>query len=82
MKLPTYDGLKEEFEKKVKELQEKCPHKKTYWAEHWWALAHSSGYKVRVCKRCHKILEEKPTREEREKAREEWMKEQEKKDEM
>ncbi len=77
LKMETYNQLSKEFDKKVKELQSKCPHKKTYWAEHYWALAHSSGYKVRVCNRCRKILEEKPTEEEREKAQEEWFKKQE-----
>ncbi len=78
--MKDYNQLKEEFDEKVKELQDKCPHKKTHWAEHYWALAHSSGYKVRVCNRCHKILEEKPTKEERKKAQEEWFKKQEKRE--
>ena len=78
--MKSYDKLKEEFDKKIEELQSKCSHKKTHWAEHWWALAHSSGYKVRVCDRCCKILEEKPTREERAKAQEEWFKKQERKE--
>ncbi len=77
IKMESYNKLKEEFDKKIEALQKKCKHKKTFWAEHWWALAHSSGYKVKVCDRCHKILEEKPTKEERKKAEEEWFKKQE-----
>ena len=76
--MESFESLHKEFEKKLEELQAKCSHKKTFWAEHYWALAHSSGYKVRVCERCHKVLEEKPTKQEREKAQKKWFKEQEK----
>jgi len=78
IKLITYRKLEIEFNTKVKELQQKCPHKQTHWAEHWWAFGHFSGYKVKICNRCRKILEEKPTKKEREEAerknQEEFMK--------
>ena len=56
MKLPTYNQLRKEFDKKVKELQAKCPHNRTHWAEEWWAIGHSTGNRVKVCKRCNKIM--------------------------
>ncbi len=37
--MTTYKQLEKEFERKVKELQDKiCPHKKTKWMEQWWAI--------------------------------------------
>ena len=75
--MESYDQLKEEFDKKIEALQKRCKHKKTHWAEFWWAMAHSAGYEVKVCDRCRKILEEKPTKEERKKADEEWFEKQE-----
>lgn len=59
VELKSYKDLKKEFDKKVKELQEKCPHKKSIWCEEWWAIAHTTGYKVKVCDFCNKILERK-----------------------
>ena len=56
--MKTYKQLKREFDKKVKELQAKCPHKRTKWMEHWWAIGHSTGTRVKVCLRCNKILVE------------------------
>jgi len=55
----TYKQLKIEFDKKVKELQKICPHKKTKWMEHWWAIGHSTGSKVKVCLRCNKVLDKR-----------------------
>jgi len=52
-----YNKLKKEFERKVKELQERCEHKETFWAEQWWALGHGTGYAVKVCNNCFKTLE-------------------------
>jgi len=65
--LSTYEELREEFERKVKELQERCPHPETYWAEEWWAIGHSTGYAVRICKVCNKALERIPLEEARRK---------------
>ena len=58
--MTTYKQLEKEFERKVKELQDKiCPHKKTKWMEQWWAIGHSTGYSVKVCLRCNKIVDKK-----------------------
>jgi len=49
--------LREEYEKKLKALQESCPHPETKWTRYMWAPGHRSPNKVRVCLRCDKILE-------------------------
>ena len=67
MKPKTFKDLENEFNRNVKELQKKCLHKRSKWYEHYWAIWRSSGYEVRVCFRCRKKLEEKPTAEERKK---------------
>lgn len=61
--MKSYDELKKEFNKKVEELQKKCPHSETAWAEEWWAIAHSTGYAVKYCKFCHKQLKKIPLKE-------------------
>ena len=60
MVLNTYKQLKTEFERKVKELQDKCLHKQTKWCEEWWAIAHSTGNEVKICVICNKILDKLP----------------------
>jgi len=57
--METYEQLEREFDKKVKELQAKCPHKRFEWMNEWWAIGHSTGSRVKICKRCNKILERK-----------------------
>lgn len=44
----------------IDQLQEVCPHLEDEWAEEHWAPGHSTGSRVRVCKRCEKILERTP----------------------
>ena len=53
----TYNQLKKEFDKKVKNLQEKCPHKKTQLRVEWWAYGHATGHTLKVCLTCNKRLE-------------------------
>jgi len=48
--------LREEFEKKLRALQDSCPHIETKWVQSMWAPGHISG-SVKVCMRCDKILE-------------------------
>lgn len=62
--LATYKKLKDEFDVKVKKLQETCPHKRTRWCEEWWAIAHSTGFKVKICLRCNKKLDKKQVQSE------------------
>ena len=57
--METYEELQEEFEKKVKKLQEKCLHPRTMWVEQWWAVGHPTGYEVLICKFCNKIVKKR-----------------------
>ena len=53
----NYNQLEKEFDKKVKELKKICKHKNlSPWSEEWWAMGHSTGFEVKVCKRCRKII--------------------------
>ncbi len=55
-----FEALEEKYESDVKKLQRTCPHKrKSEWREQWWALGHSTGYIVRVCLNCNRILDKK-----------------------
>ena len=54
----SYKKLKEEFDQKVKELQEKCPHTNTGWMGYMWAPGHFGGT-AKICLDCQKILEYK-----------------------
>jgi len=49
--------LRKEFERKKKELQERCKHVNSTWCKEEWAIAHNTGYMVRVCDNCEKGLE-------------------------
>jgi len=43
----------------VKELREKCEHKKediSDWMTYYWAPGHSSGVEVKICNRCRKTI--------------------------
>lgn len=59
--MSEYENLKNEFERKVKELQEKCPHTTTKWYMHMWAPGHFSGEDILVCENCDKHLGKRPT---------------------
>jgi hypothetical protein len=54
-----YDRLKEEFDKRVSIMQKKCKHKNTEWCQEWWAIGHSTGHQVKICKECNKVLMKK-----------------------
>ena len=55
--MSEYKKLQDEFNRMVKELQENCSH--TEYGEEqdeYWAIAHTTGSRVRYCKRCwHKV---------------------------
>ncbi len=58
--ISDYYKLKKEYESKIKKLQKTCIHKsKSKWMRQWWAFGHSTGYIVRVCNNCEKILNKK-----------------------
>ena len=50
--------LKEEYERKLKDLQNECSHNDiSEWMEHSWAPAHFSGFQLKQCNYCWKIIE-------------------------
>lgn len=55
--MSTYKELRKDFNKKVKELQDKCSHEKTVWCIEEWAPAHLTGFEVLVCETCNKRLD-------------------------
>ena len=56
--LKSYIQLEQEYKKAVVELQKVCKHNNiTDWCDYWWAIGHSTGRKVKVCKHCRKIVE-------------------------
>ena len=58
--MKTYSELKEEFEKKVEDLQSKCKHEDVSdWIGEYWALTHITGWQVKVCNICDKVVARK-----------------------
>lgn len=56
------ERLHAEYQRKLKHLQETCPHEKlTDWKEEWWAPGHPTGRLVRSCANCNKIVKTKRT---------------------
>ena len=56
----TYDELKEEFDKNVEELQTKCKHEDvSEWMDEWWAIMHSTGWVIKRCNICNKVVARK-----------------------
>jgi hypothetical protein len=54
------ERLYKEYKRKLKHLQETCPHsEQTDWLEEWWAPGHSSDRKVKTCANCNKVLQAK-----------------------
>ena len=55
--METYESLREEFERKVRALRERCGHRKVSgWVEEWWAPGHSTGFEVKVCEICREVV--------------------------
>jgi len=58
--MKTHKQLEEQFEKDVEELQNKCKHQDVSdWMDQWWAVGHTTGYQVKVCNICNKIIEKR-----------------------
>ena len=57
--MKTAQSLRDDFERKLKELQESCKHPKSKWMEYHWAPGHSSGM-CKVCDNCEKMLGSEP----------------------
>jgi hypothetical protein len=49
--------LRTKLDQDLKALQERCPHLNSQWVVECWAIAHSTGYDIRVCINCEKVLE-------------------------
>lgn len=53
----TAKHLREEYEKKLKHLQDTCKHPKiSDWLGEEWAIAHSTGFQVKICDICWKTI--------------------------
>ncbi len=49
--------LHEEYQQRLRALQESCPHLAlTEWMEQWWAPGHSTGRRVQLCAECDKVI--------------------------
>jgi len=58
--MKTYNELKEEFDKNVEDLQNKCKHEDVNdWIVEWWAVAHATGWQIKVCNICNKVVARK-----------------------
>lgn len=55
--MTTQQSLYEDYQRKLKELQESCEHLETTWADEWWATGHATGRLVRVCDCCGLTVE-------------------------
>jgi len=56
----TIKEMRERHEREIESLQENCPHpldQRSDWMEMCWAVAHSSGYFVKECNLCGKVME-------------------------
>lgn len=59
--MSEYNKLKEEFDRKVKELRENCPHEElTEPQEVFWGYGRTAAYSSRYCERCNKQMEQSP----------------------
>jgi hypothetical protein len=51
--------LKDNYEKALAELQERCLHTVKHWAMESWAPVHYTGWEVEVCDNCWKQLQKR-----------------------
>jgi len=60
--MTTYNQLKKKFEQDIKQLQKTCPHKKlSEWMDEWWGIGHGTGYTVKTCNKCKKVIKRQHT---------------------
>lgn len=50
-------GLREEYSKDLKWLQDNCNHENLEWMQDEFAPGHSTGKLVKVCANCEKVLD-------------------------
>ena len=52
--------LEDKYLADLAKLQDECPHTVTEEMDEYWAPGHSSGFSVRACTNCWKVLERLP----------------------
>jgi len=58
--IENIDQMRKRHKQEIEILQKNCRHEKlSDWIEEYWAIAHSTGNIVRVCKFCSKVIEKK-----------------------
>lgn len=55
----TQKKLYSKYQRDLKALQKKCLHRRSSWMDEYWAPAHSTGYKVKVCLKCGMTIDRK-----------------------
>ena len=62
--MSSIDEMLERHKKEIEKLQAECKHeKKTGWMEHQWAIGHGSGFEVKLCEDCHKVVRRRRLKE-------------------
>lgn len=49
--------MRKRHEREVESLQENCPHTKlSKWVDEYWAIAHGTGFQIKVCTACGEVV--------------------------
>ncbi len=52
--------MTERHKREIQELQDSCKHEKVSgWLDYYWAPVHSSGFQVKQCEFCGKVVQKK-----------------------
>jgi len=58
--IENIDQMRERHKREIERLQKSCKHKKlSNWIREWWAIGHSTGYMVKTCNFCGKVIKRK-----------------------
>jgi hypothetical protein len=58
--IETITQMRKRHEKEIVTLQTNCKHPKlSKWMPEYWAIAHGTGFEVRVCNTCEKVIKRK-----------------------
>ncbi len=56
-KLDTAEEMRKRHQQELNRLKEECKHPEiSDWMEEWWAPAHGTGFQVKTCKACEKVI--------------------------